>query len=66
MGEHGRITMFAAVARCRDSVTSYALFGGRRNKTWNSNGAGKLPRKLKGIVRSPCLDSLRILAADLQ
>ena len=66
MGEHGRITTFAAVARCRDSVTSYALFGGCRNKIWNSNGAGKLPRKLTGIVRSGCLDPLRIPAAGLQ
>ena len=66
MGEHGRITMFAAVARCRDSVTSYALFGDCRNKTWNLNGTDKVLRKLTVIARSPRLDPLRILVPDLQ
>ena len=66
MGEHGRITMFAAVARCRDSVTSYALFGDRRNKTRNLNGASKVPRKSTGIVCNVWLDPMRILRPDLQ
>lgn len=46
MGEHGRITMFTAVARCRDSVTSCALFGDGQNKTWNLNFTTEVPRKL--------------------
>jgi hypothetical protein len=35
IGEHGRITAFAAVARCRDSVSSDALSGRAVKKSGN-------------------------------